>query len=60
MKTFNLEDGTELSASYHRSVIVPGEDYSTQDNRVKTICAAVHTPEVIAAYQAAQAAQRTV
>jgi hypothetical protein len=50
-----LEDGKELSSSYHRSTIAPGEDYSTQDDRVKAVCAAVHTAETIADYQAALA-----
>ena len=29
-------------------------DYSAEDARVKAICAAMHTPKVIEAYQAAQ------
>jgi len=55
-----LEDGKELSSSFHRNTIAPGQDYSAEDDRVKAVCAAVHTEEVIAAYQAALAAQRTV
>jgi hypothetical protein len=51
-KTAIVEDGKELSYSYHRHVVAPGEDYSQEDARVQAICAAVHTPEVIAAYQA--------
>ncbi len=51
-----LEDGRVLSQSYHRHVIAPGQDYSEEDAKVQAICAAVHTPEVIAAYQAAQSA----
>ena len=47
-----LEDGKELSSSYHRFTIAPGQDYSAEDDRVKAVCAAVHTPDVIAAYQA--------
>lgn len=54
-KTAILEDGVEISNKFHRHVVVPGQDYSQEDDRVKAICAAVHTPEVIAAYQAAQA-----
>jgi len=48
-----LEDGNELSQSYHRWSIAPGQDYSGQPDNVKTICAVAHTPEVIAAYEAA-------
>jgi nucleoside-triphosphatase THEP1 len=49
-----LEDGKVLSQSFHRHVVAPGQDYSQEDAKVQAICAAVHTPEVIAAYQATQ------
>ena len=49
-----MEDGQQLSQSYHRWTIAPGDDYSDQDAKVKAICAAAHTSAVIAAYQAAQ------
>ena len=49
-----LDDGVAVSSSFHRHVVVPGQDYSKEDARVQAICAAVHTPEVVAAYQAAQ------
>ena len=48
-----VEDGVQLSQSYHRHVVAPGKDYSNEDARVQAICAATHTAEVIAAYQAA-------
>ncbi len=51
-----IEDGAVLSSSLHRHVIAPGDDYSNEDARVPAICAATHTPEVIAAYKAAIAA----
>ena len=50
-KTAVMEDGVELSSGYHRHVLQPGDDYSSQSTEVQAICAAVHTPEVIAAYQ---------
>jgi len=56
-KTAIKEDGVEISSKFHRHVVAPGDDYSGEDARVQAICAATHTPEVIAAYQAAQAAQ---
>jgi len=56
-KTAILEDGVEISGKFHRYVVAPGDDYSAEDTRVKAICAAMHTPQVIAAYKAAQAAQ---
>lgn len=52
-KTAILEDGKQISGTFHRHVVAPGEDYNNENNRVKAICAATHTPEVIAAYQAA-------
>jgi len=51
------EDGVELSSSYHRHVISAGDDYSNESADVQAICAAVHTAEVVAAYQASQEAQ---
>jgi hypothetical protein len=53
-----VEDGKELNRSFHRHVVAPGDDYSGEDAKVQAICAAVHTPEVIAAYQAMLAANR--
>lgn len=51
-KTAIVEDGVELSASYHRHVIAPTDDISGQSEQVQAVCAAVHTDEVKAAYQA--------
>ena len=56
-KTAILEDGKQISGSYHRHVVAPGADYSAEDAKVQAICAAAHTADVIAAYQAAQAAR---
>jgi len=53
-KTAIKEDGVEISGKFQRHVVVPGDDYSAEDARVKTICAAMHTAEVIDAYKAAQ------
>jgi len=53
-KTSIMEDGIEISGKFHRHVVAPGDDYSAEDARVKAICAAMHTPQVIAAYKAAQ------
>jgi len=48
-----IEDVKQISSTFHRHVVAPGDDYSAEDAKVQAICAAVHTPEVIAAYQAA-------
>jgi hypothetical protein len=55
MVTGIVEDGKVLSSSLHRHVVAPGDDYSAEDARVQAICAATHTADVVAAYEAAQA-----
>ena len=52
-----MEDGVQLSQSYHRHVVAPGDDYSGEDARVQAICAATHTAEVVSAYQARMEAE---
>ena len=49
-----IENGIQINGTFHRHVLIPGDDYSAEEAKVQAICAAVHTPEVIAAYQAAQ------
>lgn len=56
-KTAIMEDGKQISGTFHRYVVAPGDDYSAEDARVQAICAALHTAQTIAAYKAAQAAQ---
>ena len=51
-KTAIMEDGKEISSSFHRHVVAPGDDYSAEDARVKAICAATHTQSVVDAYKA--------
>lgn len=48
------EDGVEISSTFHRHVVMPGDDYSGEDAKVQAIAASIHTAEVIAAYQASQ------
>jgi hypothetical protein len=52
------EDGQPFAEQVKGNYFKPGDDYSAEDEKVKSICATVHTPEVIAAYQAAQEAAR--
>lgn len=49
-----LDDGVAVSSNFHRHVVAPGDDYSQEDPKVQSICAAVQTPEVVAAYLAKQ------
>lgn len=50
-KTAIKEDGVEISSSFHRHIVVPGDDVSGEDAKVQAIAASVHTAEVISAYQ---------
>jgi hypothetical protein len=54
-KTAIKEDGKEISSTFHRHVVAPGDDYAAQADRVKAICAATHTADVISAYEASLA-----
>ena len=56
--TIITEDGNQISKTFHRWCIIPGEDYSTQEQQVQDICKITHTPEVIAAYKAQQEANK--
>ena len=49
-----MEDGNEISQTYHRSSLTPAQDLTGVPANVVAICNTVWTPEVIAAYQAAQ------
>jgi hypothetical protein len=51
-KTAIMEDGAQISGTFHRHVVAPGEDYSGEDARVKAICLATHTKDVVDAYKA--------
>ena len=48
------EDDTELSRSFHRHVVTPTDDWSSESDKVKAICDAVHTEETKKAYVAFQ------
>ena len=56
--TIIKKDGVEISRSFHRHVVAPGQDYSNEDPKVQGICATVHTAETVAAYEAFVAAQQ--
>ena len=52
-----IEDGVELSKTYHRTSFTPGQDLTGQPAQVVAIANTVWTAEVIAAYQAMLAEQ---
>jgi hypothetical protein len=53
-----MEDGKQLSQTYHRTSLTPGQDLAGQPANVVSICNAAWTLEVIAAYEAQQAANQ--
>ena len=55
-----IEDGVQLTQTYHRSSLTPGQDLTSQPADVQAIAQAAWTPEVVAAYEAAQAANAPV
>ena len=46
-----MEDGKQLSQTYHRTSLTPGQDLTGQPANVVAICNVAWTEEVIAAYQ---------
>ena len=63
-----VEDGNELTRSFHRHVVVPSDkttgswvdtDISGEDARVQAICTATWTDEVKTAYQTMMDSQST-
>jgi len=53
-----MEDGVQLSQTYHRSSLTPDADLTGVPANVVAICNAAWTPEVIAAYKAQQEANK--
>jgi len=45
-------DGVEISRSFHRHVIAPSDDVTGEPQEIQALVALMHTPEVIAAYEA--------
>lgn len=54
-----VDDGVPFGKpEYHRYVVTAGDDYSELPEVVQDVCKAVHTTEVVAAYQSSvQASQ---
>ena len=53
-KTSVMEDGEELSYSYHRRVLAPDADVSSESDEIKGMASALWTDEVKAAWAAKQ------
>ena len=54
-----MEDGNELSKTYHRTSLTPGQDLTGQPANVVSIAQVAWTSEVISTYQAQVAAQQS-
>lgn len=54
VRTANIieRDGVEVTRTFHRHVLAPGDDVTNEDPKVQAIANAVWTEDVIAAYQA--------
>lgn len=52
--TIIKDDGKEISRNFHRRVINPTDDWSSEDAEIKTICDTIMTAERINAFKAAQ------
>jgi hypothetical protein len=52
-----MEDGEQLSQTYHRTSLTPAQDLTGHPANVVAHCNVAWTPEVVAAYQAQVAAQ---
>ena len=50
--TIISEDGTEISRTFHRHVVMPDADLTAEDADVSAICTPVFTDAVKAAYAA--------
>ena len=50
-----MEDGQQLSQTYHRTSLTPAQDLTGHPANVVAICNVAWTPEVVAAYQAQMA-----
>ena len=54
-KTAIVENGAELSSSYHRHVVMPDADLTAESDEVTAIANAVFTQAMKDAYKASQA-----
>ena len=55
--TIITDDGVEISRSFHRHMVTPADDWSSESTEVKGICDLFHNNTTKAAYEAAQSAE---
>ena len=54
------EDGVEVSRTFHRHVLEPGDDTTGQADRVAAVAAAAWTPDVVATWDAIRAERQAL
>ena len=56
VRTANVieKDGIEITRTFHRHVVNPGDDISEEDLKVQAVCNAIWTEEIIATYLESQ------
>ncbi len=55
--THIMEDGVEITKTYHRHVVRPGQSLINENIRVQAVAMIVHTPQVIAYWNEAERAR---
>ena len=50
-----FRDGVEISKTYHRHVVAPGDNLAGEDKRVQAVAKVIHTKAVTEAYRTALA-----
>ena len=53
-----MEDGNEISKTYHRTSLTPGQDLTGVPDKVKAVAQVAWTEDVVNAYAVAQQANR--
>ena len=56
-RTAIIEDGKELSYSYHRRVLTIGDDLSSESDEIKALSSSLWTPAVSASWSDFQTSQ---
>ena len=59
-KTAIMEDGTELSSSYHRRVLTPDMDVSSESDEIKGMASALWTDAVKESWAVKQAEEPSI
>ena len=53
-RTIIFENDVEISKTFHRHTVAPGDDYGSETSLVRDICEKAHTVETIEKYRQSQ------